>query len=154
MIRLYDKIAEDFLRRILQDRFWVVHIPFVRVIKLLFLAQLSVDHLTQPVISSRILFFANLLHLLIVSWSFHLYHHITDISCFVVFIILINNNNNNIYSLEFFTSALADGFSWEIELQQVSSSLQESSQYSGRLQFCCCLDGLHLAANFQIFKAL
>ena len=36
-----------------------------------------------------------------------------------------------IYSLEFFTSALADGFSLEFEWQQVSSSLQGSSQYSG-----------------------
>ena len=35
---------------------------------------------------------------------------------------------------EFFTSALADGFSLEFEWQQVSSSLQDSSQYSGRSQ--------------------
>ena len=39
-----------------------------------------------------------------------------------------------IYSLEFFTSVLADGFSLEFERQQVSSSLQDSSQYSGRSQ--------------------
>ena len=39
-----------------------------------------------------------------------------------------------IYSLEFFTSALADGLSLEIEWPQVSSSLQDSSQYSGRFQ--------------------
>ena len=39
-----------------------------------------------------------------------------------------------IYSLEFFTSALADGLSLEFEWQQVSSSLQDSSQYSGRSQ--------------------
>ena len=39
-----------------------------------------------------------------------------------------------IYSLEFFTSALADGFSLESEWQQVSSSLPDSSQYSGRSQ--------------------
>ena len=37
-----------------------------------------------------------------------------------------------IYSLEFFISVLADGLSLEIERQQVSSSLQDSSQYSGR----------------------
>ena len=59
-----------------------------------------------------------------------------------------------IYSLEYFTSALADGLSLEIEWQQVSSSLQDSSQYSGRLRKCCCLDGLHSAANFQILQAL
>ena len=38
------------------------------------------------------------------------------------------------YSLEFFTSDLADGLLLEIEWQQVSSSLQDSSQYSGRFQ--------------------
>ena len=36
--------------------------------------------------------------------------------------------------LQFFTSALADGFSLEFEWQQVSTSLQDSSQYSGRSQ--------------------
>ena len=46
----------------------------------------------------------------------------------VSFIIII------IYSLEFFTSALADGLSLEFEWQQVSSSLLDSSQYSGRSQ--------------------
>ena len=35
---------------------------------------------------------------------------------------------------EFFTSLLADSFSREFEWQQVSSSLQDSSQYSGRSQ--------------------
>ena len=36
-----------------------------------------------------------------------------------------------IHSLELFTSALADGFSLESEWQQVSSSFQNSPQYSG-----------------------
>ena len=36
--------------------------------------------------------------------------------------------------LELFTSALVDGFSLESEWQQVSSSLQDSSQYSGSSQ--------------------
>ena len=44
---------------------------------------------------------------------------------FIIIIIII------IYSLEFFTSAFADGLSLEFERQQVSSSLQESSLYSG-----------------------
>ena len=35
---------------------------------------------------------------------------------------------------EFLTSVLADGFSQGFEWQQVSSSLQDSSQYSGRFQ--------------------
>ena len=56
--------------------------------------------------------------------------------------------------LEFFTSVLADGFSLEFEWQQVSSSLQDSSQYSGRPQQCCRLDSLHPSANFQVLQAL
>ena len=39
-----------------------------------------------------------------------------------------------IYSLEFFASALADGPSQEFEWQQLSSSLPDSSHYSGRYQ--------------------
>ena len=39
-----------------------------------------------------------------------------------------------IYSLEFFTSALIDGLSQEFEWEQVSLSLQDSSQYSDRPQ--------------------
>ena len=39
-----------------------------------------------------------------------------------------------IYSLEFFTSPNADGLSQKIEWQQVPSSLQDSSQYSGHFQ--------------------
>ena len=35
---------------------------------------------------------------------------------------------------EFFTPTLADGLSLESEWQEVSSSLQDSSQYSGRSQ--------------------
>ena len=41
----------------------------------------------------------------------------------IIIIIIINI----IISLEFFTSALADGLSQEFEWQQVSSSLQDSS---------------------------
>ena len=55
--------------------------------------------------------------------------------------------------LEFFTSALAD-LSMEFELLQVSSSLQDSSQYSGRSQQCCSLDGLHSSSNFQVLQSL
>ena len=56
--------------------------------------------------------------------------------------------------LKFFTSALADGLSLEFEWQQVSSSLQDSYQYSGCSQQCCNLDGLHSSSNFQIFQSL
>ena len=50
---------------ILQDRFWVVHIPFVRIVKFEFLAHLPVDYLAHPVVSSLIHFCADMLHLLI-----------------------------------------------------------------------------------------
>ena len=46
---------------------------------------------------------------------------------FIIIIIIII-----IRSLELFTSALADCFSLESEWQQISSCLQDFSQYSGR----------------------
>ena len=52
--------------------------------------------------------------------------------------------------LEFFTSVLADAFSLEFEWQHVSSSLQDSSQDSGRSQQCSHLDSLYPSANFQL----
>ena len=55
---------------------------------------------------------------------------------------------------EFFTPALADGFSLEFEWQQVSSSLQDSSQYPSRSQQCCSLDALHSSSYFQVLKSL
>ena len=45
---------------------------------------------------------------------------------------------------------LTDGFTLEFEWQQVSSSLQDSSQYSGRPQQCYRSDSLYPSANFQI----
>ena len=56
VICLYLMIPEEFVCVILQDRFWVVHIPFVRMVKLQFLAQFPVDHLDAPVVPSLILF--------------------------------------------------------------------------------------------------
>ena len=56
-------------------------------------------------------------------------------------------------SWEFFTSDLADGFSLEFEWQQVSSSYQDFSHYSGRSQWCCSLDGLHSSSNLQVFQS-
>ena len=63
---------------------------------------------------------------IIVTFIFH--------SLFIIIIIIIIINIIIIIiitPLEFFTSVLADGFSLEFEWQQVSSSLQDSSQDSG-----------------------
>ena len=56
MIRLNVKIPKEFVRVIIQDRFWVVYIPFVCMVKFKFLVQFLVDHLAHPVVSSLILF--------------------------------------------------------------------------------------------------
>ena len=53
MISLYFKIPEEFVRLIIPDGFWVVLISLVKV---QFLAQLPVDHLAHPVMSSLIRF--------------------------------------------------------------------------------------------------
>ena len=68
------------------------------------------------------------MRLLISSVSLHNLHlqRIIHFLFYIIIIIII------IYSLEFFTSA--DGLSLDIEWQQVSSSRQDSSQYSRRLQ--------------------
>ena len=55
MIRLYLEIPVEFVRLIVQDRFLVVPIPFVRMIQFKFLAQFPVDHLPHRVVSSLIL---------------------------------------------------------------------------------------------------
>ena len=73
-------------------------------------------------------------------------NHIIIIIIIIIVIIII--------PLEFLTSVLADGFSVEFEWQQVSSSLQDSSQYSGRPEQCCRLDSLYSSANFQVLQAL
>ena len=57
LITLYLRIPEEFVRLILQDRFWIVHKPFVRMVKFKFLAQFPVHtYHTYPVVSSLILF--------------------------------------------------------------------------------------------------
>ena len=53
-----------------------------------------------------------------------------------------------------FTSVLADGSILESELQQVSSSLLNSHQYSGRSQKCCSLDSFHTSRYFQVLQFL
>ena len=54
----------------------------------------------------------------------------------------------------FFTPAFADGFSLEFELQHISSSLQDSSLYSGRSQKRCIFVGPHPSRYFQVFQGL
>ena len=83
MIRLYHKIPENFVRLIFQDGFRVLHIPFVLMDKLKFLAQFPVDHLIHPVVSRFILLALTYCIHLSWDWSFYLYHHITDINFFV-----------------------------------------------------------------------
>ena len=58
------------------------------------------------------------------------------------------------YSLEFFTRALVDCFSLVFEWQQVSSSLQDSSQYFCQSQQCCSLNSLHLSSYIQVLQSL
>ena len=56
VICLYFKIPKKFVHLILQERCWVVHIPFIHMVKFKFLAQFPLNHLSYPVVSSLILF--------------------------------------------------------------------------------------------------
>ena len=69
MIRLYPIIPENFVYLIFLDGFWIVHIPFVLMVKFKLFAQFSVDHLALLVISSLNLFFFAL-----ISYSYLLYN--------------------------------------------------------------------------------
>ena len=51
---------------------------------------------------------------------------------------------------EIFTSALADGLSLMFEWQQESWSIQDSSKYSDRSQWCSSLNDLHWSSYFQV----
>ena len=65
-----------------------------------------------------------------VIWIIQAIHRTINFSFTITIIITIII----IQSLEFFKSVLTDGISLEFEWQQVSSSLPDSSQYSGRSQ--------------------
>ena len=71
-------------------RCWVLHIPFVRMVKFQFLAQFPVDDLAYSVVSSLILF-------VLVSYI-----------C-ISLLLLLSLLLLSIIILEFFTPALADG---------------------------------------------
>ena len=58
-----------------------------------------------------------------------------------------------IFISRIFTSALADSFSLDSELQQVSPGLQDSSRYSGLSQQYCSLNGLSSSSDFQLFQS-
>ena len=56
-------------------------------------------------------------------------------------------------SCESCTPALFDRLSMEFERQQITSGLQDSSQYSVRFHQCCSLDGLDSSSDFQFFQS-
>ena len=56
VFRLNIEIPDEFVPIILWDRFWVVHISFVRMVNLQLLAQFPVDHIGHPIVPSLIFF--------------------------------------------------------------------------------------------------
>ena len=117
---------------------------------LLFLGPLSLGVVVLVCVSTtdRVVMFENYLYKkgylkpcdceLISCWGKNTWYNITV--CKQIIIIILSE--------EFFTPALADSISLEFEWQQVSSSLQKSSQYSGWSPQCCSLDGLHSPSYF------
>ena len=53
---------------------------------------------------------------------------------------------------EFFIPALTDGYLLKFKWERVSSSLQDSSKYSGRSQQCSTLDWLHSFSYFPVLQ--
>ena len=131
MIYMNLKITETCMRLIFKDEFWFVHIPLGSRVKIQSFAQFLVDYLSYSGVPSLVLLlckFATFAYCAIYYPYFLLW--------------------------EFFTLTLADDFPLEFEWQQVSSSLQDSSYYSGRALKCSCLDGLYLSFYFQVFQSL
>ena len=70
----------------------------------------------------------------------HAYNFSTPAEGIILFIAIqfffffFSSSSSSSSSSYFFTSALADGLSQEFEIQQVSTSPQDSSQYSDRSQ--------------------
>ena len=60
MIRFYVKIPLEFMCFILQERCLVMYIPFVLIVKFTFLAQLPVDLLAHPIVSTLIHIFVSI----------------------------------------------------------------------------------------------
>ena len=73
------------------------------------------------------------------------------ICCIIIIIIIIII----IYTpCEFFMQVLAEGLSVQSEWKQVSLSLQDSTQYSGRSSQCRSLDTLYSSSDSQLFQHL
>ena len=57
-----------------------------------------------------------------------------------------------ILHLQVFNTSLRWCFSLESERQQVSTGLQDSSQYSGQPQHCCSFNNLGLSSDFYLLQ--
>ena len=101
------------MRLIFQDRFWVVHIQFVRIVKLKLLAQFPLDHLAHHVVSTLFALTYWFSHMRLMLWSLSPHNQLLQFYCLLLLLLLL--------LFSFFTPALSDGFSQEIEWQQVSS---------------------------------
>ena len=55
VIHLYVRVLYEFVCVILQERYCIVNIPFVRMVKFKFLVHLPVNHLAHPAVSSFLL---------------------------------------------------------------------------------------------------
>ena len=69
-------VPEIFVRLIFWDEFWIVHIPYVCLVKFKRLAQFPVDQLPHPVVSCLMLFCDNLLHSFIMGLIVSLLHNL------------------------------------------------------------------------------
>ena len=132
MICLCLKVPKNFICLIFLDRLWFMHRPFFCIGRFYLLYNfLCITISTQSclVLHSFCACLFHLLNCFIIAYTCVL----SNLAIITIIIIFI---------WEFFTSALADGFPLESEWQQVSSSLQDSSEYSSWSQECCNLDSL------------
>ena len=109
------------------------------------------DHLSQPFMLNLVFFCAIVFHLLIMCWTVSSLSPHKTYPCY-----------SSVYYYyyyycftlcEFFTPMLAGGLSHEFEWQNVSSGLQDSSQYSNHSQQCSSLNCLDSSSDFKLFQS-
>ena len=134
---LYLKIPENFIRLVLKNEFWFVHILFGRMVRFQFLTQYPIDFLFlfRRIESSTFLALV-LLHSLIMWWIVlsQSPHNLHLLFCCIFLL--------SLFLSSFFPTRLNSGLLLEYECQQISSSLQDSSLYYGRSKQWCSLDSV------------
>ena len=151
MIRLYIKIPEEFVWLILQDSYYFFTLSVASPVE-----TTTMKKKKKKVCEKSYKHIPGEVHFLFVTPLFLSSSSISsstpEKSNQVCTCILPYYYYYYCYSLRVFFPPLAESLSLDSEWLQVSSDLQDSSEYSGWSQQCCSLDGFDLSSDFRLFQ--